>query len=219
MLAATLVTTPIQSIELSPGSAIRIPNVSWEEYEALLEAWGEKRHTRIAYSQEVLEIMSPLPAHERPNRIIAYIVTTILDAQDRDWEDFGSTTFKNKVAKVGLEPDTCFYIQNAARVRECMMSMDLITYPPPDLAIETDVTSNTALQAYTAIKVPEIWIYDSGNLKIYLFQESKYIESTTSQIFPDLPILDLIPSWVKKALEIGASKVLRDLRQQMRSRL
>lgn len=44
--------------------------------------------------------MSPLPAHERPHRIIAYIVTTILDAQDRPWEDFGSTTFKMAAIKL-----------------------------------------------------------------------------------------------------------------------
>ena len=39
--------------------------------------------------------------------------------------------------------------------------------PPPDLAIETDVTSKTTLDAYEAIAVPELWIYDSGKLTIY----------------------------------------------------
>jgi hypothetical protein len=30
--------------------------------------------------------------------------------------------------------------------------------PPPDLAIQTDVTSKTTLDAYEAIAVPELWI-------------------------------------------------------------
>jgi Uma2 family endonuclease len=72
--------------------------------------------------------MSPLPAHERPNRIIAYIVTAILDAQNREWEDFGSTTFK-KPKQAGVEPDTCFYIENAAKVRHSLR-LDMTIAPP-----------------------------------------------------------------------------------------
>jgi Uma2 family endonuclease len=110
------VAIPIKTIELSPGSHVLILEVTWEQYEELLVELGEERQVpRINYCNEILEIMSPLPAHERPHRIIAYIVTNILDAQDRVWEDFGSTTFK-KLNKAGLEPDTCFYIQNAEQV-------------------------------------------------------------------------------------------------------
>ncbi len=102
------VTTPIKNIELSPGSHLLIPDVTWEQYEVLLNELGEERRTpRINYCNGTLELMSPLPAHERPHRIIAYIVTAILDAQGRNWEDFGSTTFK-KPQQAGLEPDTCF---------------------------------------------------------------------------------------------------------------
>ncbi len=111
------VTIPIKSINLSPGSHLLIENVSWEQYESVLEELGEKRCIpRINYSNRILELMSPLPIHERPHRIIGYIVTVILDTQDRDWEDFGSTTFK-KFKKAGLEPDTCFYIGNSEQVR------------------------------------------------------------------------------------------------------
>ncbi|MFN3927359.1 MAG: hypothetical protein ACK4QL_08550 [Pseudanabaenaceae cyanobacterium] len=55
---------------------------------------------------------SPLSRHERPHRIIGYMVT------DRDWEDFGSTTFFYRRGKAGVEPDTCFYVNNAALVRD-----------------------------------------------------------------------------------------------------
>ena len=140
------VTFPIKTLSLSPGSHVMIEDVSWEEYEALLEELGADRLIpRINYCHGTLELMSPLPSHERPNRIIAYIVTTILDVQNRDWEDFGSTTFK-KPKQAGLEPDTCFYIENAARVRN-HLRMDMAVDPPPDLAIEADVTSEAQLAA------------------------------------------------------------------------
>jgi Uma2 family endonuclease len=215
MITATPVSISIQQIQLNPGSMVTISGITWEQFEAILEELGEKRSSRIAYSNGILEIMSPLPAHERANRIIGYLVTALLDAQERDWEDFGSTTFRRKEKKAGLEPDTCFYIENAQQVRACMERMDLTTYPPPDLAIEADVTSKTILEAYESMGIPEVWIYDKGKLNINLLQEGKYVESTTSPTFPDLPIPELIPKLVKQALQDGSSQVLRNLRRQI----
>jgi Uma2 family endonuclease len=128
-MIASPVTFDIKALNLSPGSHLIIEDVSWEKYIALLQELGETRQIpRINYCHGILELMSPLPAHERPNRIIAYIVTAILDAQNREWEDFGSTTFK-KPKQAGVEPDTCFYIENAAKVRHSLR-LDMTIAPP-----------------------------------------------------------------------------------------
>ncbi|MDJ0535781.1 MAG: hypothetical protein QNJ70_25385 [Xenococcaceae cyanobacterium MO_207.B15] len=42
--------------------------------------------------------------------------------------------------------------------------MDLDIYPPPDLAIESDVTSKTTLDVYAVLGVPEVWIYSKESL-------------------------------------------------------
>jgi len=204
------VAIPIQAIELTPGSQIVIHNFSWQDFELLLEDLGEKRNTRIAYYQGTLEIMSPLALHERPHRIIAYIITTILEIQGRIWEDFGSTTLK-RPETAGVEPDTCFYIQNASQIKGCTQ-MDLSIYPPPDLAIESDVTSKTTLNAYTSLGVPEVWIYSNHKLTIYILQADGYVESLLSPTFPDLPITELIPRLVQLAINDGTSQMLRELR-------
>lgn len=208
------ITTPIKTIALSPGSHLLIPNVTWEQYEALLEELGEERRVpRINYCNGTLELMSPLPAHERPHRIISDVVKLLLDIQGREWEDFGSITFK-QLKKAGLEPDTCFYIQNAERVRD-RLRMDMAQDPPPDLAIETDVTSKTTLEAYAALQVPEVWIYDNGKLKIHVLQHGEYHASASSPTFPDLPIVDMIPQVVQQVFQVGTSTMLRNLRKQM----
>ncbi|HAX84789.1 MAG TPA: hypothetical protein DCY91_00655 [Cyanobacteria bacterium UBA11370] len=207
------ITIPLDAIELTPGSMITIHNLSWQEFEQILIELGEQRRTRIAYYQGTLEIMSPLALHERPHRIIADIVKTILDGQGRDWDDFGSTTLKQpRIA--GVEPDTCFYIQNASRVRGCI-NMDLQVYPPPDLAIESDVTSKTTLDAYKALQVPEVWIYRNHKLTIYILQNGDYVESSVSLVFPDLPITEMIPQWVQKAIDEGTSRMLRELKIEL----
>ena len=208
------VTVPIKSIDLRQGSAIALHSLTWQDCENILNELGEDRHTRIAYYQGTLEIMSPLSRHERPHRTAGYIVTAILDAQGRDWEDFGSTTFYRR-GRAGVEPDTCFYVTNAALVRDCQERIDVDIYPPPDLAIESDVTSKTLLSAYEAIAVPEIWIYRDDSLQIFLLADGHYIESESSLLFPDLVIKTLIPQLVSRAIAIGASSMLREFRKSL----
>lgn len=207
------VTIPIQAIELTPGSHISIHNLSWQDFETILTNFGEQRNTRVAYYQGTLDIMSPLAIHERPHRIIADVVKAILDSQGRDWEDFGSTTFKRPPI-AGVEPDTCFYIQNFNSVKGCT-NMNLSIYPPPDLAIEADVTSITTLNAYIAIGVPEVWIYKEGQLTINVLSGDRYVQSSSSLVFPDLSITQLIPQLVLKAIDEGTSKMLRELKAQL----
>ncbi|EFA71408.1 Uma2 family endonuclease [Cylindrospermopsis raciborskii] len=214
MTTLNLVKLPITTIEIAPGSHLLIHDVTWEQYEALYKDWGDERQVpRMNYCNGTLEIMSPLPAHERPHRIISDIVKTLLDAENRPWEDFGSTTFK-KPEQAGLEPDTCFYIENADRVRS-LMRMNMETDPPPDLAIESDLTSKTTLETYLTIQVPEIWIYENDRLTIYLLEKNNYQKSTTSRVFPSLSITDLIPELVQQAIKQGTSTMLRNLRHQL----
>lgn len=213
MVALTPIMVPIKDLHLEPGSAIAITNLSWEQYEALLTE-PNKQVGRMAYFEGTLEIMSPLPAHERPHRLIGKIVEILLDAEERDWEDFGSTTFKRKAKKVGLEPDTCFYIHHAQAVRNCRLAMDVDQHPPPDLAIESDVTSKTTLAVYQLLQVPEVWIYERGLLTIYLLQDDEYQIAATSPTFPQQAICELIPQLLERAWQEGSSKVLREFRQQ-----
>ncbi|MGB8700483.1 MAG: Uma2 family endonuclease [Thermosynechococcaceae cyanobacterium] len=207
------VTVPIQAIHLAPGSAITIENLSWQEFEEILSELGDHRNTRTSYYQGTLELMSPLARHERPHRIMAAIVTTLLDLQDRNWEDFGSTTFKRPTI-AGVEPDTCFYVQHAEQVQGCQ-NMDLTCYPPPDLAIESDVTSRTTLDAYLALGVPEVWVYHSETLTIYLLKQGQYTASINSLVFPDLSLCDLMPRLVQQAIAHGTRPMLQALKAQL----
>ena len=95
-------------------------------------------------------------------------------------------------------------------MRACLR-VDLTVDPPSDLAIETDLTSKTTLDAHKALKVPELWIYTEEKLTIYVLRDSKYRESVSSPTFPHLAILELIPRLVKQAFIEGSRKMLREL--------
>ena len=207
MIVITPVLKPVSQITLSPGSVVTIPNITWLEFESILQELGEKRRTRIAYSNSTLEIMVPLPEHERPKDLISDIVKILLKSAGRRYEPFGSTTFKREGA-AGVEPDACFYILNYQRMinRRRLLPDD----PPPDLAIETDVTSKTTIDAYKIIGVPEVWVYDSGRLRIYLLQDGEYVESDISPNFPEIAIAQLIPATVERALQVGSCQALEE---------
>ena len=207
MTAVSRVVKPVSQLQLAPGSAVTIPNVNWAEFESILEDMGENRSARVAYSNGTLEIMVPLPEHEKPKDLISDIVKILLKKTGRRYEPFGSTTFK-RGNTAGVEPDACFYIQNYQRMigRRRLEPDD----PPPDLAIETDVTSKTTLDAYLAIAVPEIWIYDSGKLTIYLLRDRQYIKSDNSPTFPNVTLTQMIPITVERAWLVGSVQALEE---------
>jgi Uma2 family endonuclease len=118
----------------------------------------------------------------------------------------------------GLEPDDCFYIQNYRRMigkRPLNLSID----PPPDLAIEIDVTSKTQLSAYLALGVPELWCYENGKLQIFILGESEYVQVETSPTFRNLPIIEGILQFLKLSETEGASAARRAFRQWVREAL
>ncbi|MDZ8189720.1 MAG: Uma2 family endonuclease [Nostoc sp. ChiSLP02] len=208
MTPAIPVFKPVSQMQLSPGSTVTVPNVSWEEFESILQELGNKRTTRISYSQGNLEIMAPLPEHEIPKDLISDIVKILLKAKAIRYQPFGSTTFK-KQGLAGVEPDACFYIQNYQQmIGRRRLQPDA---PPPDLAIETDVTSKTTLNAYEAIRLPELWFYDSGSLSIYLLKDGKYIKSDTSPNFEDIAITQIIPATVERSWQVGSFQALQEL--------
>ncbi|MDZ8241951.1 MAG: Uma2 family endonuclease [Nostoc sp. ChiQUE01a] len=213
-----MVTLQLKQIQVPPGERIILEDVSWQLFEAILDELGEHRGSRVAYSQGTLEIMAPLPEHERAKVIIGNLVIVLLDEFDRNWESLGSTTFKRKNLSAGLEPDDCFYIQNY-KLMIGKDRIDLNVDPPPDLVIEIDVTSITKISAYEALKVPEIWRYENRNLEISLLQGGQYVKSQTSPTFPNFPVTELIPRFVEMAKTTGTSSAIRTFRKWVKEQM
>ncbi len=60
----------LEAIDHLPlGATLVFRQVSWEQYEELLEDLGDRPGLRVSYDEGRLEIMSPLPEHEegKPN--------------------------------------------------------------------------------------------------------------------------------------------------------
>lgn len=210
-----MVTLQLKQLDIPLGQRVLINNVSWQEFEAILAELGEHRAARLAYSQGTLEMRMPSPEHEVDKELIGDMVKILLEELERDCECFGSTTFKREMKQGGVEPDQCFYIQNH-QVMRGKRRVDLAIDPPPDLAIEIDVTSKTQFKAYEALPVPELWRYENNQLQVNVLQEGIYVASPSSLIFPELPIIELITEFVGQSITLGRSPTLRAFRYRVR---
>lgn len=206
----------LNQLVVQPGQQLLLKDVSWQMYENILEELGEKRAARINYSQEILEIMTPLPEHEDDKVIIGDLVKTLLEELDIEARSLAYTTFKNKSMKTGVEADDCFYIQNEAAIRG-KKRIDLTIDPPPDLALEIDITSRTRLNNYEALGVPELWRYDGQSLEINVLESGKYVKSNVSRNFPSLPLTDIIPQYVEQSKIKGRNATIKAFRSWVKS--
>jgi Uma2 family endonuclease len=206
----------ITQIRVPEGQTLEIQDVSWSELEDILQDLGEQRNTRIAYSKGTLSIMAPLPEHEVSKVCIGDFVKIVLDELDQDYVSLGSTTFKNESMLKAIEPDDCFYIQNYQQVLG-KSRLDLSVDPPPELAIEIEVTSKTQLDAYEGLGVVELWRYDAGKLRMDRLQkggqESGYVEVESSPTFPSWLTKSVIEKAVARAQIVGQGKARKEFRQ------
>lgn len=170
-----------------------IDNVSWDRYEALLELFGDDG-PRMNYCRGALELMSPSFPHERSKKLLGFMVETLTEELEIEANSLGSSTFRRQLAEKGLESDESYSIANAGKITN-QRHPDLDVDPPPDLAIEIEITSSLVdkLSIYAGIGVPEIWRFDGEHLTVLLLRpDGTYATSPTSSSFPFLPMGEIL---------------------------
>jgi len=214
-----MVTLQLRQLEVPPGQRILLHEVSWAEFEAILAELGDHRSTRLAYDHGLLELMAPLPEHEYFKETISDAVKDISEELAIDYESYGSTTWRKQAKQAGIEPDNCFYFQNEVLVRG-KLTFDLSQDPPPDLALEIDLTSKSLnrFPIYARLGIPEIWAYDQGQLTVYLLQANEYHPSLKSCVFPSLNVQEL-PSLIEAHRDRGRLAGRRAVREWVRGQI
>ena len=184
---------------LPVGATLVIPDVSWDDYEKLLDAVAERNGLRISYDCGRLEIVSPLQEHGAYERLVEDLITAYCETFRLNLEKFGSATWKKRSLRKGLEPDACYYIANARHIVG-KRRIDLETDLPPDIAVEIDLTNNSLQKfpIYAALGIPEIWRYDSHDFHFYRLTKDRYREVSSSRF-----LRRLTPQMLGNAIEIS----------------
>lgn len=204
---------------LPAGGTLILTEVSWEEYEQLLDDLGDCYGVNIFYNQGRLEIMSPSSNHEMYADLIQDTCRLLAEASGLEFESRGSTTFKQKKMRKAAEPDTCFYVQNAQRIIG-VERIDLKTDPPPDVVVEVDVSHDTSAKSsfYAAIGVPELWRYDESRLRIFHLLDGHYLEMPASRSFP-LLTGEALTQFLEQSKTQGQTAALRSFRAWLHEKM
>ena len=216
------------------NNRISLKGIKWNTYQALLKDLAETSRKRVTYDQEILEIMSngcsrrwncipaysatPLPEHEINKRFLGRIVETATEVLGLEIYSLGSVTLMRKDLQRGIEPDECYYISREATMRG-KLTLDLNHDPPPDLAIEIDITSSSLnrLDIYAKLGITEVWRFDGQNLLIYILQDEVYRQQEKSNVLSVLSRSEIL-QFLKQRQEMGENALLKKFRQWLENK-
>jgi Uma2 family endonuclease len=189
---STQITSYYEMISQLPEDAsVTFRDVSWDEYEELLEQVDEAPGLRISYDNGSLHVIAVSAEHEKYAFFINSLIAGIRLRLRMDILAFGSATMRKPKRSAGHEPDACFYVQTAPLIGN-RVQLDFETDPPPDIVVEVDVhhDSRSRFRVYAALGVPEIWRYDGQAMTIYHLSKEgdgqEYVAGDTSTGLPML---------------------------------
>lgn len=174
--------------QLTPENPLILFGVRWEDYEKILTEFQNVKGLKIYFNRGILRIMSNSLGHEIYADLIKIFLAYVSKVLGKKVSFAGSTTLKKTLQQKGAQPDAEFYVTNASAIKG-KKKLDLSYDLPPDVVVEIDVTHSDEdkFEIYATFGVPEFWVYDEKNLKIYRLQENKKYTEVSASI--ELPIL------------------------------
>lgn len=211
MSTITTVTKPQIIVE----ERVILQGISWETYERLMKEHESRSAPRFTYNEGTLEIYMPTQKHEETAELLKLFVYIVAEERDLEARGLGSTTFKREKSEKGVEPDGCFYLQNAEKIvgkNKVDLEVD-----PPDLVIEIDVTSPSLdrFPIYASFGVPEIWRYFEEKTVILRLIGKTYVEMIESAALKRVTG-DVLTDFLRQSQNMKRSERLKAVRRWAR---
>jgi Uma2 family endonuclease len=216
-----MATADLLAEQQSPRAAqhFLLRGVDWETYCKLRDAL-QGRHLRLTYDRGNLELMTLSLGHERYGSLLGRMIETLTMELGLPLQSAGSTTLDREDLDRGLEADRCYYLEHKPLVRD-KEEIDLTVDPPPDLAIEIDVSRSSVkrLAIYAALRIPEVWRFDQEKLWVYrLAPDGQYVAVEQSGHFPFLPMGE-VESLLHRRKEMDENGLIRAFRDWVREQI
>jgi Uma2 family endonuclease len=178
------------------------------------------RFLRVSYDRGTFEIMNIGIRHGRGQSFLSRLVTTLAVELNVELDGVGNMTCLRADLDKGIEPDDFWYVGDNAIAMRGREEIDLNVDPPPDLAVEMEV-SRTILDRVgilAALRVPEVWRSDGETVRFLILQENDaYAEQQESRIFPGLNSADLTV-FLARWKVAGANTSIREFGAWIRQR-
>ncbi len=174
------------------GQRVVLHGVPWATYVALRDV-PQSRNVRMTYNRGELEMISPSKRHEVCAHLLGRLIEAWSEELHIDIQSCRAMTCRREDLERGFEPDNSYYVKHEPQVWQ-KMELDLSVDPPPDLAIEIDLSGETfkKMPLCAAFGVPELWRYDGQTLEVYeLNSAGQYEPRPSSASFPRLPLSEV----------------------------
>ncbi len=197
---STAIAPSARTTEIDGDQCVVLRNIGWKGYTTLLRIRGERSIPRMVYLDGNLALMSPSFTHEYLKERLGILITEVVVGLVIPCIPSGSTTFRRRAKRGGVEGDQTYYLANLGRIRG-KKKISLRVDPPPDLAIEVVAShhADDAVKVYRRFRVPEVWICDENELTILVLQQNgRYVPSERSLAFNFLTASE-IHSWISRS--------------------
>lgn len=173
-----MTTSVLEKPAVQPAAVgvVTLRDINWAGFKAIEASFAGVRSVKLTYLAGILEIMSPIGRqHEYVKTTLGYLLEAYLREQGIRFYGCGGFTLETP-GYSSNEPDESYCIGSYKET--------------PDIAIEIIVTSDglNRLALYQPKAVPEVWLWRSGQLSVYLFQDGEYREAPRSRLLPDLDL-------------------------------
>ncbi len=184
-----------------PETRVVIADVTWDDYQSLVNTVGEGENCRVAYDGRDIELMKVGPIHDSLGEILGQFINLVTEELGIDLRGTRSTTWKRKKLKRGVEADLSYYFSPAKLAAYdaglAKWSEKIKDYPNPDLAVEIDISRSKIDRPgiYAALEVPEVWKVRDKKVSIEQLQPDRtYAPASRSRFLPVGP--DDVTRWV-----------------------
>ena len=185
--------SPIELLRSVEGRFV-LSGLRWGDYQALLEARGEKSWPRIIYLDGEIELMAQSGNHEWFKKTIARFVEAYAEERDLPLNGIGSWTLKRRAKQAGAEPDECYSLGPVGQAVRRAAGANMTFGSMPQLAIEVAWSRGALdkLEVYRRLGVGEVWIFRKGKLDVHLLRSGRYVRAARSALLPELDLERLV---------------------------
>jgi len=169
----------------------------WQQFAALEALLVDSVGVRITYLDGAIELMTVGEPHELIKKSLAILLESYFLMMGIEYVPVGNATRRSEAEGVSFEPDESYYLGEQKA--------------HPDLAIEVILTSGSLrkLEKYRRFQIPEVWLWEDNQLRVYALADNVYQEVSHSKLLPDLD-LALLGRCVQIPSRLEAMRVFQD---------
>jgi Uma2 family endonuclease len=203
-------TTALAAVDPGGDQWFVLQGVTWKGYVAINDAFVDPPNLRMIYCDGRLTLLTESRKHGWYAERLSELVKFLAQELGIRWEDAASATYRKEEKKGGVEGDKTFYFADHAELMKGDQNIDLDVQPPPDLAIEVEVShsADDAIIVWGRLGVPEVWRFDPIEEKFSFWlrrEDGTYTRAEHGVAFPMLTTADILEQ-MELADRLGAGE-------------